>query len=452
MANIGGAGRIDITPTGSITFGNGINLNAATVVINNANSVVNLGNASQTDNLQIIKGRAIGSVLADFGVASSFGDGGTSTAITMGGGAVGDNGFFEYTGADASSNRVFNFDRRVSGSSSEIRNTNPNSTLTLTGNIQNNQGPTASVNSAIAFGGAGNIILSGNEQIKDNTDAGFSTTLNKNGTGVLTITGANSNSNTTSGTYQGATNVNAGTLVVGGAGSINSSSGVSIAANATFRYDSSVGLTRNVTVSGGRFAYNSSVNYTGALTFASGTLAGTNFSGNNLTIGANQTLAPGNSTGTMSAGAVTWANAGAFEFEINNATGTAGSAAGWDLLNPASLNITAGVGQFTINLVSLTAGQVAGAAQNFNPNSNYSWLFVDSGSAITSFSASSFVLSTTGFSNAFDGSFSIVQGTGLDTDKLYINYTSAIPEPSSFAILAGLGAVGFVGLRRRRSS
>ncbi len=445
-ATVGGTGRIDFTAN-TVTVGNGIVFNNAQVVVNGGSAVVTFGNANTTDNFLIAQGRAIGTSLRNFTESSSFGDGGTNTAITLGGN--GTSGTLEYSGATASSDRTIQFDRR--GASSEIRNSNANSTLTLSGAISNGTGTFTGATS-IAFGGDGNITLSGTEQIKDNTQAADATTLNKNGNGTLTITGSNSNTNTGNGTYQGATNVNAGTLLVSGTGSINSTSGVAIASGATFRYDSSTALTRNVTINGGRFAHNGSSNYTGTLTFTSGTLAGTNFAGQNLSIGTGQTLAPGNSTGTMTAGATTWANGGAFQFEINDATGTAGSTSnGWDLFTPTTLALTATSGQFTIAINSLTSGQVGGVAQNFDASTSYSWLFVDAGSAISSFSASIFAINTTGFLNTTNGTFSIAQGSGGDNDKLYLTY-SAVPEPSTYTALAGLGALGLVATRRRRRS
>jgi autotransporter-associated beta strand protein len=254
--------------------------------------------------------------------------------------------------------------------------------------------------------------------------------------GTQVLTGTN--------TYTGATTVSGGTLQIGTGGSINGTSGVTVSGG-KFRYDSATGLNKAVTVNGGTFSYNSSSALTGALTFTSGKLGGTNFAGKNLSIGASQTLAPGNSTGTMSAGAVTFANSGTFEFEINNATGTAGSdAAGWDLLNATSLNITAATGQFTVS------------AQNFNSASNYQWLFLDTGSAITSFTSSQFLVDTTGFQNSVAGTFAIARGDeigiGGDNTQLYVTYTAgAVPEPSTYALLFG-GAVFalVVGRRSRR--
>lgn len=379
-ANITGAGRVDITPSGTVTFGNGVNLNTATVVINNAAAVVNLGNASQADNFQIVKGRAIGSALGNFGVAGSFGDGGTNTAITMGGGTAGDHGFLEYTGATASSTRTFNFDRRTTGS--EIRNTNAASTLTLAGNIQNSQG-TASANSAYSFGGAGNLALTGNEQLKDNTDAAFSTTLNKNGAGTLTISGANANISTTAGTYQGATNVNAGLLVVSGAGSINSTSGITVADGAGFIYDSSTALTKTVTLaSGARFGGDGTVN--------------------NISIGNGvKFVFDGNNTGLTVTGTATFDNT----FGIDDLANADGSSIVWSLINDGTYTLVSNGGSF---------------------------------SNIENFGVANALLVGIGRHAFFqDGSLQLV--------------VSAIPEPSAYAALAGLGVLGLAAFRRRRA-
>ncbi len=246
----------------------------------------------------------------------------------------------------------------------------------------------------------------------------------------------------------GAVTVNGGTLLINPTGDINGTTGVTVNGG-NFRYDGTTALNRNVNLNGGKFAHNSASNYAGALNFTSGTIGGSNLSGLNLTIGAGQTFAPGNSTGTVTSDITTFATGGTFQFEINNATGTAGSTtSGWDLANLISLDITAGVGEFTIHLVSLNALQTAGPIDNFNDAGNYSWLFVDAGSAITGFNANKFVFSDS-FSNPTTGSFSVAQGLGLDADKLYINYT-AIPEPSTALLLvAGLATMVF---RRRRSA
>ena len=229
-----------------------------------------------------------------------------------------------------------------------------------------------------------------------------------------------------------------------------SSSGVS-ATGGTFRYDSSVGLTRNVSVTGGKFSYNSASNYTGALTFTSGTVGGSNLTGVALSIGTGQTMSPGNSTGVLAAGATTWTSGGTFIFELNSATGTSGSiTSGWDLLNAPTLDITALAGTFTLKIVSLDALQAAGLAQNFSDGTSYSWLFVDADSSITGFSSAKFVLDASAFQNTHTGTFSVGQGLGINDDKLYINYT-AIPEPATWLLLAaGFASVMLISRRRRQ--
>jgi len=264
--------------------------------------------------------------------------------------------------------------------------------------------------------------------------------LNKSGAGTQILSGTN--------TYNGTITVSGGTLLISGtsanSGSFNVNTG-------TLNYTNAAGWGsgQTVNVNGGTFRNNGG-NFTGTLAFTSGTVGGSNLGGQTLTIGANQTLSPGNSTGDMSAGATTWANSGTFKFEINDATGTAGSTTnGWDLLNPTTLDITAGVGQFTIDLTTLTAGQVAGLALNFVDTTSYSWLFVDAGADITGFAANKFAFADN-FQNTTTGTFSIAQGGAGNLDKLFISYT-VIPEPSTYAMVLG-GLAALILLRRRRNS
>jgi len=267
------------------------------------------------------------------------------------------------------------------------------------------------------------------------------------GNGVQALTGTN--------TYTGATTVNSGTLLIAGTGSINHSSSVAINAGGNFIYSSSIGLSRNVTLNtGGTFTHNGINPYTGTLTWNSGTLAGANFSGVSLTVGANRTLSPGNSPGIMVTGSQIWENGGNYNLEIYDLDQAAGI--GFDTIAiTGSLDLTAVTsGGFNINLWSLSAigPDMDGDALNFNSLSAGSWLIVSTSGGISGFDESKFTINvgaangTSGFSNDLSGgSFSV----SLVGNDLFLNFTP-IPEPSAW-MLFGLGlATLFFRNRHRR--
>jgi len=76
-----------------------------------------------------------------------------------------------------------------------------------------------------------------------NANLGGSIGVNKTTAGTLTLTGSNS--------YAGITTVSAGTLLVSGAGSINSTAGVSVASGATFTNSSSISYSGGLTLAEG---------------------------------------------------------------------------------------------------------------------------------------------------------------------------------------------------------
>jgi autotransporter-associated beta strand protein len=222
--------------------------------------------------------------------------------------------------------------------------------------------------------------------------------LTKTGTGTLLLSGAH--------TYTGPTLVNAGTLLL--AGSLTSP--VTVGPGATFSGTGSVVA---------------------------------------LTVGNGGTVSPGASPGTLTVnGAATFAAGGTFTFELNNALGTAGT--NWDLLSVSgSLAITATpASKFTLDLVSLTALNAAGAAANFDASLPYSFNFVTATGGISGFNTNAFAVDTSAFQNAFSGTWSIA----ASTNALALTYSpSAIPEPSTYAALAGLAALA-VALHRRRTA
>lgn len=148
------------------------------------------------------------------------GGGGTSS---VGNGAVQlKGGTFKYSGNTATSAQNVTVDSRFVGT---VEVTTAGQTLTLSQFKNTNQDNASLAPNGANLGGAGNLTIT--NVIANSTHANrtnFSVT--KFGTGTLTLTAAN--------TYTGATIINAGTLALGSAGSINTGSAITVAAGATF--------------------------------------------------------------------------------------------------------------------------------------------------------------------------------------------------------------------------
>ena len=207
------------------------------------------------------------------------------------------------------------------------------------------------------------------------------------------------------------------------------------------------GFSGTTTVDSGRLVVNTSLATTTTVG-STGTLAGTGSIGT-LTVSNGGTLAPGNSPGTLTAGDTTFESGGIFQFEIANATGTAGSA--YDLLSISGTLLLSAIAEnpFILDVVSLD-GLVAGNAANFNPTADYSFTFLTTTGGITDFSADKFSLLTSNFSNPFAGTWSVtLTNSGHDLSLSYAG-ASAIPEPSTYAALLGACALAFAASRRRK--
>ena len=206
-----------------------------------------------------------------------------------------------------------------------------------------------------------------------------------------------------------------------GTGGIAGSGSLTKQGAGTLRLASANTYTGNTTVSAGKLLVNGSLASGSAVTVASaGTLGGTGTAAGAVTV--NGTIAPGASVGTLNTGPQTWAPGGLYEWQINDATGTAGSNPGWDWLNTTgTLTVTATSGsKFTIKVVSLS-GSAAGTCAAFSNQQAYSWRIATASGGVSGFSADKFTLNTNGFANSLEAAnaFSIVQ-TGND---IYLNFT-----------------------------
>ena len=306
--------------------------------------------------------------------------------------------------------------------------------------------------------------------------------ITKNGNGTLSLTNTNN-------LQSNAININAGTLEIAGAGKlINGSSDYSANINndGIFKYNTTASQsfasiisgtgaiekdnTSTLTLTGANsYSGNTTINNgtliingnqgsaTGSMTInVSGTLGGSGTIGASL-LTVNGVIAPGNSPGTLATGSQLWNDGGSYLWEINasnDAGGTIGTDPGWDWLDiTGTLDLSLlSTGGFTIDIDSLTSGNIAGDAVGFdtwtkgNPGDvDYSFTIATASSGITGFDADNFTLDSSGFSNAPSWDWQIVlSGSDLVLEAY------AVPEPSSTALL-GLGGLALM-LRRKRSA
>lgn len=260
---------------------------------------------------------------------------------------------------------------------------------------------------------AGSADLQISALISDGDD---NMTYNKTGAGILEITSNNTSTMDGTGTW----NIQAGGLLVNNTtGSATGASTMSVTIGSSASLGGTGTIAGNVTISGAHNPGNSP----GVQTF-----------GGNLTYNENATVNWELSSNTITQG-----------------TGTLGDPYTFDqIVVGGTLNFA---GATTLNLAFNGSGSTVDWTDDTFWGSNRTWLVYDSN---TTSNYASLTLSAMnwvdGFGNEFNteragSSFSL----SLVGQDIFLNYTAAaIPEPSTYAALAGLGALGLVMWKRRR--
>lgn len=457
-----------LTVSGTSSYSGGTTISDGTLNItggNNAGGLFTLSGANGPV-LKLSNVNALASSATLFGASSAVNTGtvdlAAAGAYTLGS-YTGNNMKFTASSGNSTSLTFTNNSTVTSGSSGgrTITNGDANLAILFSGSLDISS---STAGNGVTFAGAGSTTVNGAVF----NGSGQLRTLDKSGAGTLTLNGDNSyggnttingtgmvliNGNTSAST--GAVNVGSsatlgGLGTVGGAVTLSSSSSIgstgntlALASSLTTTGTNTLNASSTVNVAGGTTISAGTFNVNGTLGSALTVNSGATLKGNGAISGAatiNGVLAPGASPGILSFDS-SLTLGGNTTMEINGTTrGTQ-----YDGINTTGLLTYGGT-------LTMSFGAPASAGTTFD-------LFQIGGGSTGSFSnvsiAGSYTLtSLTNSSGIWTGddttnllSFAFDQSTG----DLVISAYSAIPEPSTFAAIAGLGVLGLGTTRRRRT-
>ncbi len=201
-------------------------------------------------------------------------------------------------------------------------------------------------------------------------------------------------------------------------------------------------------ITGGVMALSQQGLLTGGVNVTGGSLAGTGTVSGAVTVSSGATLNPGavggGAAGQLALGSLALQPGSILAFNLNSdASGTAG-------VNYSTVAVTGPLDISALNSTSKVVVNITPVAGNLLDGPvNYTWTLLSSATSIVGgFSAADFTLNTSAFATNTFGAFTL----GTSGNNLDLFYTSAIPEPSTVAMLTGLGVLGLATLRRRRLS
>jgi len=308
----------------------------------------------------------------------------------------------------------------------------------------------------VTFAGAGNFRVDG---ALTSTGAGVRG-LTKTGAGTLTLAGAGNN-------YLGTTAVDLGTLLLTNSATLTGSTALTVSTAGTVSSASStrtVAATLNVATNSSLLSGSTTTVYSGGNLIMNGTagsvvvesnglLGGSGTNNGVVTLMSGSLLNPGNSPGTLTAASSIWKSGSTYNWEINDADGTAGT--DWDLFSvTTTLDLSDLSSNAKMNLVLASLSTVT----NFSATTADSWVFAQAGSLVgaggvvgAAFSAGANVTDLFNITaTAFNGGVGPAGGWRVevgDTGKT-LNLM-AVPEPSTGSML-GLGLAGLVVTRLLR--